>query len=138
MVKYKINLNDTANLRDLLQEAYRLADEQITQAQNEINKLSNATQLNEEPMDARTKYAKAINDYLGMKDKAISKKLEIAKIMSDVLHHNGDVSAVVGDNASKEMNFNFEDIKKMVDSSFTEAEEEGAKKITLNKSKKFK
>ena len=35
----KIRLNDIQNIRDLLQETYRLADEQIIQAQNEINKL---------------------------------------------------------------------------------------------------
>ena len=62
--KLKIELNDAQNLRDLLQEAYILADEQIIQAQNEINKLSVATQLAEEPMDGKAKYAKAINDYL--------------------------------------------------------------------------
>ena len=82
MGKLKIELNDTQNIRDLLQNAYNLADEQIVQAQNEINKLSVATQLQEEPMDARSKYAKAINDYLGLKDKAISKKIEIAKILT--------------------------------------------------------
>ena len=44
MPKLKIELNDIQNIRDLLQETYRLADEQIVQSQNEINKLSNATQ----------------------------------------------------------------------------------------------
>ena len=73
MAKLKIELNDIQNIRDLLQETYRLADEQIVQAQNEINKLSVSTQLEQEAMDAKSKYAKAINDYLGMKDKAIDK-----------------------------------------------------------------
>ena len=67
MAKLKIELNDIQNIRDLLQETYRLADEQIVQAQNEINKLSVSTQLEQEAMDAKSKYAKAINDYLGMK-----------------------------------------------------------------------
>ena len=51
MGKLKIELNDTQNIRDLLQEAYRLADEQIVQAQNEINKLSVATQLQHHPAE---------------------------------------------------------------------------------------
>ena len=46
MGKLKIELNDTQNIRDLLQEAYRLADEQIVQAQNEIN-LSYQSRLND-------------------------------------------------------------------------------------------
>ena len=130
MGKLKIELNDVQNIRDLLQNAYNLADEQIVQAQNEINKLSVATQLQEEPMDARSKYAKAINDYLGLKDKAISKKIEIAKILTDIYHHNGDVQgALEGNEAIKDMSFNFDDIKKIVDDSL----QEKTKKIELNK-----
>lgn len=127
--KLKIELNDTQNLRDLLQEAYNLASEQIIQAQNEINKLSVATQLQNEPMDGRTKYAKAINDYLSMKDKAISKKIDIAKILSDICSHNGDIRGALegNENTMKELDFNFEDIKKMVDDSL----DEKTKKIEL-------
>ena len=116
MNKLKIELNNLQNLRDLLQNAYNLADEQIIQSQNEINKLSNATQLSEESIEGRVKYAKAINDYLGIKDKAISKKIDISKILADVLHHNGDVKeALENGNNIKHMDFNFDDIKKMVD-----------------------
>jgi len=131
MGKLKIELNDVQNIRDLLQNAYNLADEQIVQAQNEINKLSVATQLQEEPMEARSKYAKAINDYLGLKDKAISKKIEIAKILTDIYHHNGDVKGAleVNETALNEMAFNFDDIKKIVDDSL----QEKTKKIELNK-----
>jgi len=131
MAKFKIELNDIQNIRDLLQETYRLADEQIVQAQNEINKLSVSTQLEQEPMDAKSKYAKAINDYLGMKDKAISKKLDIAKILTDVYHHNGDVKGAIenGENI-KNMDFNFDDIKKMIDNNM---QEEKTKTIELNK-----
>lgn len=129
--KLKIELNDTQNLRDLLQEAYNLASEQIIQAQNEINKLSVATQLHEEPMDARSKYAKAINDYLSMKDKAISKKIDIAKILSDICSHNGDIKGALEENSEtmKDLSFNFDDIKKIVDDSL----EEKTKKIELRK-----
>ena len=132
MGKLKIELNDIQNIRDLLQETYRLADEQIIQAQNEINKLSVSTQLEQEAMDAKSKYAKAINDYLGMKDKAISKKLDIAKILTDIYHHNGDVKEALenGEN-TKNMDFNFDDIKKMIDNSYEEKEK--TKTIELNK-----
>ena len=132
MGKLKLQLNDSQNLRDLLQEIYRISDEQIIQAQNEINKLSNATQLKDEPMDARSKYSKAINDYLGIKDKAISKKLDVAKIMSDVLHYNGNVQQALDEGANiKNMDFNFDDIKKMVDESYSDKEK--TKTIQLDK-----
>lgn len=131
MAKLKIEVNDSQSLKDLLQEVYNLANEQIVQAQNEINKLSNATQLSEEPMEARSKYAKAINDYLGIKDKAISKKIDVAKIMADVCNHNGDINGALDANRDTldYMNFNFDDIKKMVDDSM----QEKTKKIELNK-----
>lgn len=130
MAKLKIDLNNLQNLKDLLQEIYNLANEQISQAQNEINKLANATQLQNEAMDAKSKYAKAINDYMGMKDKAISKKLDVAKIMNDVLAHNGDVASSIGDkDLFSNMDFDFDSIKKAVDSSM----EEKTKQIELKK-----
>lgn len=132
MGKFKIELNDVQNLRDLLQIAYNLADEQVIQAQNEINKLASATKLTEESMDAKAKYGKVINDYLSIKDKAISKKLDIAKILNDVYVHNGDVkNALENGEAGKKMDFNFDDIRKIVDDSL--GEQEKTKKIQLNK-----
>ena len=131
MAKFKIEINDVQNIRDLLQNAYNLADEQIIQTQNEINKMANATQLQDESIEGKAKYGKIINDYLGIKDKAISKKLDIAKILSDIYHHNGDVKGAIenGENI-KNMDFNFDDIKKMIDNNM---QEEKTKTIELNK-----
>ena len=132
MGKLKIELNDIQNIRDLLQEIYRLADEQIVQVQNEINKLTNATNLHEEAMDAKAKYSKAINDYLGIKDKAIAKKLDISKLLTDIYTHNGDVKgALENGEAAKNMSFDFADIRKIVDDSLNEQEK--TKTIQLNK-----
>ena len=119
MAKLKLELNSIQSLKDLLQECYNNANEQIVQVQNEINKLANATQLSEEPIDAKSKYAKAINDYLSIKDKAISKKIDVGKILADVCNHNGDVASALND-SKKEMDFNFDDIKQMVDNSLQE------------------
>ena len=119
MAKLKLELNTIQSLKDLLQECYNNANEQIVQVQNEINKLANATQLSEEPIDAKSKYAKAINDYLSIKDKAISKKIDVGKILADVCNHNGDVASALND-SKKEMDFNFDDIKQMVDNSLQE------------------
>lgn len=125
MAKFKIELNDIQNIRDLLQNAYNLAEEQVVQSQNEINKLSNATQLQEETIEGRTKYAKAINDYLGMKDKAISKKLDIAKILTEIHHHNGDIKgALESSNIQGSVDFDFENIKRMVDESYQNKSDE--------------
>lgn len=134
MKNFKIELNNPNNIRDLLQNAYKLADSQIIQAQNEINKMSSATDLKNETMDGKSRYGKIINDYLGMKDKAISKKLDIAKLLTEIYHHNGNVKNALGDGkALANTSINFDDIKKMVDDSLQDQEKEEVKTIKLNK-----
>ena len=63
----------------------------------EINKLSNSTKLQDEIMESKAKYAKAINDYLSMKDKAISKKIEIAKLLTEIYKHGGSLEDTIKD-----------------------------------------
>ena len=63
---FKVELNSADNLRDLVQNVIDLADTQINQAQNEIEKLKKSTDLTQEVMDGKSKYAKAINDYLSV------------------------------------------------------------------------
>jgi hypothetical protein len=73
------------------------------QIQNEINKLAQSINLNDEVMDDKTKYAKAINDFIANKDKAIGRKLEIAKLMTEIVKYQGNIkktleeSEAVGD-----------------------------------------
>lgn len=101
--KYKLKINSEEKLEALLQELYNDACKNIEQVQNEMNKLTNSVSLNDEAMDAKAKYAKAMNDFIASKDKAIGKKLDIAKLMAEVLKFNGnlkktfDESEAVGD-----------------------------------------
>lgn len=132
MAKLKIEINDSQNIRDLLQEAYLLANEQVIQAQNEINKMASATALQDETIEGKAKYGKIINDYLGIKDKAIAKKIDIAKLLADILSHNGDKKSSIGaDSSMKDMTFVFDDIRQIVDDSLKEQEK--TKKIQLVK-----
>ena len=115
MSKYKIVLNSSDNLRELLQETYRLADEQLIQAQTEMTKLANSTKLQEEIMAAKKDYSKAMNDYLSIKDKAISKKLEIAKLLTEIMKHNGNVENTLNDsNSAKKTTFDFDKIREII------------------------
>lgn len=93
--KYKLKLNSTEKIEELLQELYEEADKNIVEIQNEINKLSNSVNLTEEAIDGKTKYAKAVNDFITNKDKAIGRKLDIAKLMSEILKYNGNVKLAV-------------------------------------------
>lgn len=133
MAKLKIDINNPDKIREILQEAYNLAEEQLVQAQNEINKLSNATQLHEEHMDARAKYAKAINDYLAIKDKAIGKKQEVAKILVEIYKHNGNTNGSSESTQAVGANINFDAIRKMVDDSYAEKDKSEKTKIDIRK-----
>ena len=108
-------INDINNVRDLLQECYELADSQIVQAQNEINKLANSTRLQDEIMESKSKYAKAINDYLKIKNDAITRKLEISKLLTEIVKHNGSLEDTIKDkDATKGMSFDFSKIRDIV------------------------
>lgn len=93
--RYKLKLNSAQKIEELLQELYEEADKNIVEIQNEMNKLSMSVELNNEIVDAKAKYAKAMNDYISNKDKAIGRKLEIAKLMSEILKFNGNIKQAV-------------------------------------------
>jgi hypothetical protein len=87
---YQLKLDSKEKLTELLQEIYNEACKNIEEAQREINKITNSTNLNEEIIDGKAKYAKAINDFITTKDKAISRKFEIAKLLSEIIKYNGN------------------------------------------------
>ena len=103
---FKVELNSADNLRDLVQNVIDLADSQIKQAQGEIEKLKKSTDLTQEAMDGKSKYAKAVNDYLPLIDKAMAKKIDIAKLLNEVMAHNGDIKAAMEETQKQGFNIN--------------------------------
>lgn len=89
--RYKLKLNSVEKIEELLQELYEETDKVIVEIQNEMNKLTNSVDLSNEIMEAKAKYAKSMNDFISNKDKAIGRKLDIAKLMSEILKYNGNV-----------------------------------------------
>lgn len=115
--RMQIKLNSNDKIEQLLQEAYDLTCKQINDIQNEMNKLSNSCNLGDVTIEEKTKYAKAMNDFIGSREKAITKKFEIAKLMAEIVKHNGDVNETLNDkNAMKSMGkaFSIEDLKKQM------------------------
>lgn len=90
--RFKLKLNSVSKIEELLQELYNESCKNIEEIQIQMNKLQNSVALNDEIMEAKTKYAKAMNDFITNKDKAIGRKLEIAKLMSEIMKYNGDVN----------------------------------------------
>ena len=92
MAKYlKLRINNLTILEALLQELYDESTKNIYEIQNEMNRLSNSVQLNDEIMDSKVKYAKAMNDYSSNKNKALGTKLDVAKLMAELYKFQGNV-----------------------------------------------
>lgn len=94
---YVLKLNSAEKLEQLLQEIYDQAVKHFNEIQNEMNKLSNSTNLAEVTLDEKTKYFKAVHDLLGDKQKAISMKFDIAKFMGEIIKNKGDVDKTLND-----------------------------------------
>lgn len=90
--KFKIKINSAERIESLLQELYNESCKNVEQIQTEMNKLSNSIKLNDESLDSKTKYAKAMNDFIANKDKAIGRKMEIAKLMTEIFKYNGNLN----------------------------------------------
>ena len=115
--RLQIRLNSNEKIEQILQESYDLTCKQINDIQNEMNKLSNSCNLADVTIEEKTKYAKAMNDFIGSREKAIGKKFEIAKLMAEIVKHNGSVGDTLNDkNAMKGFSgaFSIEQLKKAV------------------------
>ena len=123
MAKYKIVVNNIKNLELLLQQIFDEADSLIVQTQNEINKVSNSVDLADEDsgIDAKTKYSKAINDLINTKQKGISMKLELSRLMNEIIKYNGNVNQAI--NETQANGLNFEALKKRLKESMNESKE---------------
>jgi uncharacterized protein (DUF885 family) len=97
--RYKVRLNSSEKLEELLQEIYDQACKQINEIDNEINKITNSTNLGEEgiTIDEKLKYATAVHNFTEDKRKAINAKFEIAKFMGDIIKHNGDIAGALSE-----------------------------------------
>lgn len=120
--RLQIRLNSNEKIESLLQEAYDLTCKQINDIQNEMNKLSNSCNLADVTIEEKTKYAKAMNDFMGSREKAITKKFDIAKLMAEIVKHNGDISGTLNDkDAMKNMgkSFNISELRRAVKEQMT-------------------
>lgn len=87
--KQVIKLNNSESLQGLMQESYNDAVGQIFQLQNSINEI--ALSVKPEDVDDVSKIAREKSNMFKLKDSAIRIKLEVGKIMADLLKHDGKV-----------------------------------------------
>ena len=97
--KVKIRINSNDKIEELLQVKYNQACEQLTQVQEEMNKITKSTKLVDLTIDEKSKYAKIMHDYSGDKDRAIRAKMDIAKLLIEIVNHRGSVEDALNDKA---------------------------------------
>jgi len=97
MPNFKLKLNSVEKTESLLQEIYDDSNRQQNLLQNLMTELKESTTLVDEPLESKTKFAKAMNDFATTKDKAIGRKLDVAKVMAEILKYSGNVEKVLGE-----------------------------------------
>ena len=112
--KYTVKLNNIDKIEQLLQETYNLACQQFTQIQGEINKIANTTILKDLDIDGKEKYGKIMNNYISLQQKSITQKFDIAKLMSEIIKHNGDIDGALKDAAKAHTSLDNKSIRDIV------------------------
>lgn len=111
--KYKIKVNNLEKIEELLQETYDLACKQQTIIQDEMNKIVNTTNVNNLDIEGKEKYAKAMQNYISLQQKSISQKMDIAKLMSEIIKSNGDAEKALSGMKAKNTTLDLEQLRKL-------------------------
>lgn len=121
--KYSVKLNSIEKIELLLQETYDLACQQYNQIQNEINKIVGTTSLNDLDIDAKEKYGKIMNNYIALQQKSIAQKQDIAKLMAEILKHNGNVKDALNDVKNVPTTFDIQKLREIANDAKTKGDD---------------
>lgn len=112
---FKVRLNSIDKTEALLQEIYDDAITQITMINNQMNELRESTNLSEAMLDSKTKYAKSMHDYNTDIQKAKQLKLDVSKLLIEVLKFNGNVEkALTESEVISNLDSDFQNIRNQV------------------------
>lgn len=128
MAKYQVKVNDIENFQALCQTVYDETVGIINQAEQNINLLKNSTDLKDELIDGKQKYANAVHNFIGDKDRAIGRRIEIAKLLSDLIKNQGNIVQTLNnaENNKEVINLSLSDFKRQL-----KEEEEKARESKL-------
>jgi hypothetical protein len=84
-----------------------------------MHKITRSTTLADLTIDEKAKYAKIMHDYSGDKDRAIRAKMDIAKLLIEIVNHRGSVEDTLNDKTytKQPSTINFEALKKQLSDS---------------------
>jgi len=126
--RFNIVLNDKVNLQTGLNELYHEAERLIKQIQEEIDKMTVSTSLNGLQMDEKSEYSRAVHNLIVDKTNALKLKLDVQKVVTEVLKFGGDENGALGSlNKTKALSggvINPADIQKMIQNAASEQKTE--------------
>ena len=112
---FKVRLNSIDKTEALLQEIYDDAVRQITMINNQMNELRESSNLAEAMLDSKTKYAKSMHDYNTDIQKAKQLKLDVSKLLIEVLKFNGNVEKALSESeVISNLDSDFQNIRNQV------------------------
>ena len=112
--KQKIEVNSNDSLQGLLQQLYNNACDQIRDAQSVVNEVDAGAVA--EDVDDYAKVAKAKTDALKLKYSGIKAKLDVAKLLADLIKHNGSLTEVISSNTEIPTTDSFAKVREMINS----------------------
>ena len=110
---YKVKVNNLEKIEELLQETYDLACQQQTQLQNELNKIAVSTTVKDLDIDGKEKYAKAVQNFINLQQKSLNQKVDIAKLLTEIYNHNGNVNEALKGAKAKNTTLDLEQLRKL-------------------------
>lgn len=125
--KYKVKLNNLDKIEELLQETYDLACQQHTSIQNEINKIMGTTVVKDLDIDGKEKYGKIMKEYFTLQQKSITIKMDVAKLMSEIIKYKGDVNKALNDDSMKNSKLDIAQLRKIAKDVNTNSSDEQIK-----------
>lgn len=122
--KYTVKLNNNDKIEQLLQETYDLACQQYKTIQDEINKIAGTTVLRDLDIDGKEKYGKIMNNYISLQQKSITQKFDIARLMSEIVKHNGDVKGAIDESKKSPTTLDLAKLRQLAIEANSKPEEE--------------
>lgn len=128
--RINIKLNSDDKIEQLLQESYNNSCRQYIQIQEEINKIANTTIINNLDIDGKEKYAKIMNNYLTLLQKANAQKVDIAKLLTEIKKMSGNVNDAINNLKGSNTTLDVEKLRKLA---INAAKNNDGEKYQLNK-----
>ena len=122
--KYKVKLTSVDKIEELLQETYDLACQQHILIQSEINKIMNTTVVKDLDIDGKEKYGKIMKEYFTLQQKSIGIKMDVAKLMGEIVKHGGDINKALNEDSMKASKLDISKLRKIAKDVNTSANDE--------------